>query len=150
MNILFTAFRGKNNSSSALLAQINGNKLLLTNSFAGLKNDIENIDEVYDFVLMFGLDKTLKNEVRIEKIAKYEGNGIVTRIDLALVSDAFDKENVKNSISSKPTQYLCNAAYYHMLRKTDGKAVFIHIPTLKNMNESFCNCLIKTIQKEFI
>jgi len=31
-----------------------------------------------------------------------------------------------------PTKYLCNAAFWHMLRNNNGNAVFIHIPTTKN------------------
>ena len=33
MNILFTAFKGKNNSSAVLLDMISGDKLYLTNSY---------------------------------------------------------------------------------------------------------------------
>ena len=33
MNILFTAFKGKNNSSAILLEKITGDKLYLTNSY---------------------------------------------------------------------------------------------------------------------
>ena len=42
---------------------------------------------------------------------------------------------IQSSISKIPTRYLCNAAYYYMLEKTDGRAIFIHIPSVKNMSE---------------
>ncbi len=71
MKILYTGFKGKNNSSYQLIQSIQGNKLLLTNSFEGLRRDIENIDLFYDLAIMFGLDKTLKNRVRIECVAEY-------------------------------------------------------------------------------
>jgi len=43
---------------------------------------------------------------------------------------------IKCVVSELPTQYLCNAAYFNVLHKFDGKAVFIHIPSLKNMSEN--------------
>lgn len=39
--ILFTGFKGKNNSSYKIVSQSNGEKLYLTNSFQGLQKDIE-------------------------------------------------------------------------------------------------------------
>ena len=30
---------------------------------------------------------------------------------------------------------LCNEAYWHALNKFSGRAVFIHIPTIKHMDE---------------
>lgn len=41
MNTLFTAFKGKNNTSYKLVISLNCNALYLTNSFIGLKRDIE-------------------------------------------------------------------------------------------------------------
>ena len=70
MKILYTGFKGQYNSSYRLVNGIAGEKLFLTNSFEGLKNDIENIYEEFDAVYMFGLDKNLKNSVRIEKMCK--------------------------------------------------------------------------------
>ena len=72
MQILYTGFIGKNNSSYQLLQSIEGNKLFLTNSFEGLRRDIEKHDGKYDCSVMLGLDKTLKNEVRIECAVEYE------------------------------------------------------------------------------
>ena len=112
MKILYTCFKGKYNASFQLVSEICGDKLYLTNSFDGLKRDIANQSGEYDFVIMFGIDKNLKNVVRIERVAEY--GGVVARTK---------------------AQYLCNAAYFHMLQKMSGKAVFIHIPTVKNVSE---------------
>ena len=73
MNILFTAFKGKNNASAVLLDMISGDKLYLTNSYVGLEKEILNLEKTYDIVLMFGLDKNLNNEIRIENIAENNG-----------------------------------------------------------------------------
>ena len=81
LRVLYTGFRGKNNSSYQLLAKIFGQKLFLTNSFDGLKKDIMNITEQYDLVVMFGLDTRLKDAVRIEKVAEWENERIITQLD---------------------------------------------------------------------
>lgn len=145
MKYLFTAFKGKNNSSYQLVSQISGEKLFLTNSFEGLKRDIENCSDAYDIVIMFGLDKNLKNKVRIERVAEYENVTEATKIDIENIKKSLLENKVECVISDTPTRYLCNAAYFHMLKKTDGKAVFIHIPSLKNMSEDMIknigNCL---------
>ena len=57
MNILYTAFKGKNNSSKLLLDYIvDNNKLYLTNSFktsvVELQNKIKKND--YDLIISFG------------------------------------------------------------------------------------------------
>ena len=53
MNILFTAFKGKNNSSAILLDKITGDKLYLTNSYVGLAKEINHLEQIYDVVQMF-------------------------------------------------------------------------------------------------
>lgn len=81
MNILFTAFKGKNNASAVLLDMISGDKLYLTNSYVGLEKEILNLEKTYDIVLMFGLDKNLNNEIRIENIVENNGKIEVTSFD---------------------------------------------------------------------
>lgn len=145
MKILYTGFKGKNNSSYQLIQSIQGNKLLLTNSFEGLRRDIENIDLFYDLAIMFGLDKTLKNRVRIECVAEYGGVRLVTDVDVERVKDMFFRFGITCDIAATPSKYLCNAAFWHMLRKNNGNAVFIHIPTAKNMDGDMWNKLTKCI-----
>ena len=60
MKILYTCFKGKYNASFQLVSEICGVKLYLTNSCDGLKRDIANQSEEYDFVIIFGIDKNLK------------------------------------------------------------------------------------------
>lgn len=67
---LYVGFKGKNNASSVLVKSISRNSYLLTNSFEGLKKDIELLDESYDCIIFFGIDKQLKDTVRIEQVAK--------------------------------------------------------------------------------
>ena len=54
MKILYTGFKGKNNASCQLVEQINpSEKLLLTNSFGGIKRDLDSIPlESYELIIM--------------------------------------------------------------------------------------------------
>ena len=56
---LLIGFKGKNNLSGELVKALGQNYCLLTNSFGGLKKDIDSIDTGYDRVMLFGVDKTL-------------------------------------------------------------------------------------------
>lgn len=113
------------------------NFCLLTNSFEGVKKDIEAIEGNYDFVIMFGCDKSLKDCVRLECFAEKDGVKCETCLDVKLLSETLSRDGVENVISETPTQYLCNEAYWYALQKFEGKVVFIHIPTLKNIDENF-------------
>lgn len=147
LRILYTGFKGKNNSSCQLLAKISGEKLFLTNSFEGLKNDIANIADQYDLVVMFGLDTKLRDMVRMERIAEYDGLAITTKIDCEAICKHMEENDIRCVVSEMPTKYLCNAAYYHMLYKTAGNTVFIHIPSSKNMSEHMMEKIVKSMEK---
>ena len=66
MKILYTAFKGKNNTSYQVASRLNGTVLFLTNSFQGLERDINTVANIYDVVYMLGVDKSLKNKIKIE------------------------------------------------------------------------------------
>ncbi len=143
MRILFTAFKGKNNSSKILLDNIDcdiKNKLYLTNSFnksvEELINKLKNTK--YDLIISFGQLKLNSNVIRIEK------NGIGDRI----YQTNYDYSKLKNDmikkgfkvIESNQTNYLCNNIYYNGLKyideeNMDCKMIFIHIPKIKVIKE---------------
>jgi len=87
--------------------------------------------------LMFGVDKNLKNSVRIERVAEREGIRLYSELDLEDISKRLTTAEVRNSISDIPTHYFCNEAYWFSLQKYKGKAMFIHIPTTKNADGCF-------------
>lgn len=147
MRVLYTGFKGKNNSSYQLLSKISGSKLILTNSFEGLKKDIMSITDRYDLVIMFGLDTSLKDTVRIESVAEMEGIERVSTIDCDEICRCLTASEVRCVVSNIPTQYLCNAAYFHMLQKVSGKAVFVHIPSTKNMSEGLIGKIVKCMEQ---
>lgn len=146
--ILLTAFKGKHNSSCQLIKDLDCAKLFLTNSFAGLKKDIETYNcELYSAVVMFGLDAKLKDRIRIDTRAQAEFGIKDTILDVSKMSDLFDICGVPHDISRHPTNYLCNYAYYLMLTKMCGRTVFIHIPPEKYAADEFKCKLVSAVIK---
>ena len=140
MKTLYTAFKGKNNTAYQLVSRIDNNSLFLTNSFTGLEKDITRFDCDYDAVYMFGIDKNLVDRIRIDLCACYNSERIFTDFNLLPLERKLIESNISYSFSNIPTKYLCNAAYYHMLKK-NLNTVFIHIPSLRGMNETLMNRL---------
>ena len=126
-----------NNSSYILAEQLSSEHLLLTNSLAGLKKDIESTAKEYDTVVMFGVDTTLTSSVRIERVASWDGIKRVSSLDLGWIADSLNGAGLSAAISDTPTAYLCNATYYHMLNKFSGIAVFIHVPPVRYVDDDF-------------
>ena len=141
MKTLFIGFRGKNNTSSQLVNQLDEDILLLTNSFSGLEKDILSITESYDSIYIFGVDSSLKGTLRIEKVATHNGITVSSDYDITQLSKIMDGYGIVNSISNVPTQYLCNAAFYHMLCISKN-TVLIHIPSIKGMNDTLMKQLL--------
>ena len=134
---LLIGFKGKNNLSGELVKAPGRDYCLLTNSFGGLKKDIDAIDAAYDSVVLFGVDKNLAGTVRIERTAEKDGIRCSSALDLEKMTDGFREAGLEAKVSETPTAYLCNEAYWHLLRKFSGRAVLIHIPTMKNADEFF-------------
>ncbi len=147
MNVLYTAFKGKNNASYQLVNKISGEHLFLTNSFIGLEKDIVSINKDFDQIYMFGVDKTLKNTIRVERCARKETQLVYTDVKVEKIIDKIKEYHIDYTVSDEPTHYLCNAAYYEMLMHFPGKALFIHIPTTKNMSAKLENSLLSLMQE---
>lgn len=141
MRILYSAFKGTHNTSFQLVNQLIGDRLFLTNSFQGLQKDISTIELEYDAIFMFGVDKNLNNEIRIETCAKYSDEKICSSYDILTLENKIKNLEISYTISNRPTAYLCNAAYYHILKK-NLNTVFIHIPSLKGMNDGLMKQLL--------
>ena len=137
MRILYVAFKGNGNSSNRIVSSLTGDKLFLTNSYAGLKKDIENIHDTYDLVYMFGLDKTLKGDIRIDSVAEKENVRLCSDIDLDAIKTKLEKNGISANIGYTPTKYLCNEAFWYMLKKYNYHAVFFHVPSIRYINEAF-------------
>ena len=63
MAILYTGFKGVGNSSYLLVNQIAAEKLLLTNSFNGLRKDIESLSKNYKILSIQDIVKYQQIEV---------------------------------------------------------------------------------------
>ena len=148
--VLFIGFKGKNNASGRLAELISPDHLLLTNSFAGLKKDIDSIKEDYDLAVMFGVDKTLVSSVRLEKSASMDGKRLYSKPELNKFAESLRSSGIDPVISDAPVRCLCNEAYWHALVRFEGQAVFIHIPTVKYADEAFIDKMIVSIRKSVL
>ena len=146
MSVLFVGFKGKNNASFQLVSMLNGEKTFLTNSFDGLARDIQRLASEFSAVYMFGVDKNLTNSVRIESCAEQNGCFLTTHLLLEDIAEKLHENGVKSCVSNTPTKYLCNDAYYRMLERVNGNAVFIHIPGIKHISSELIAGVIKTVQ----
>ena len=145
MRILYVGFKGKNNTSFQLVSALDGERLFLTNSFSGVDRDIEALTTDYDAVIMFGLDKSLSDAVRIEKMAVLHGDTLSTVFTTSQMAERFVKNGINCEISERPTHYLCNDAYFRMLQKTDGRAIFVHIPGSRYMTDELMASIIRSL-----
>ena len=145
MNTTFVGFKGKNNASCILAKALSKEPILLTNSYNGLKRDIDSLSREYDRVLMFGVDKALTDSIRIEKSAERYGLRLYTVIDYNDIINSVNKYNIKSRLADNPTRYLCNDAYWQLLNKFSGRALLIHIPTVKYFGAD----LLYRLQKAF-
>lgn len=80
----------------------------------------------------FWYRQNLVDTVRIEKVAE-KGTKEYSSLDLENISAQLDTVGISNCLFDKPTHYLCNAAYWYLLRKFNGNVVLVHIPSIKNI-----------------
>lgn len=144
MPTLYAAFKGNGNSANKIVRSLDGDKSLLTNSYDGLKKDIDNVNDTYDLVYMFGLDKTLKGNVRIESAARKDGLYLYSNVDFDSIAMELNQSGIMTHIRNTPTQSLCNEAYWHMLKKYNCHVLFFHVPSIKYITEDFIE-KIKTV-----
>jgi len=145
-NTLFIGFKGNNNSSNILVSSLSSNHILLTNSFTGLKKDIEELSSDYDEVYLFGVNKNLTDSFSIENVAEKDGKRLESKLDLEELKERFASFMIKADISKVSSKYLCNEAYWYLLEKFKGNAVLIHIPTIKNFKEEWIESFKKAIE----
>ncbi len=145
--ILYTGFKGKHNSSCRLMDFFEGEKLLLTNSFAGLERDINSVSPDYEAVFMFGLDKSLTDSVRIETVSALNGRTPHTSLNSATARKCFEAEKILCTVSERPAGYLCNAAYFHALNKFGGRAMFFHVPPFRYLDDNMSQSIVRAVKQ---
>ena len=141
MKILFTAFKGKNNSSKILLDKIDcANKLYLTNSFVTsviqLEKELKKTQ--YDLIISFGQAPLEMDTVKIETTGK-KNVEYKTKYNYLALKNKLDR-NFKTIISNNAGTYLCNNIYFCGLKYIEENnlktnMIFIHIPMLNNISD---------------
>lgn len=137
MPTLYAAFKGNGNSANKIVRSLDGDKLFLTNSYGGLKKDIDNVNDTYDLVYMFGLDKALKGNVRVESTARKDGVCLYSDVDFHSIATELNQSGIMTQTGNTPMQSLCNEAYWHMLKKYNCHVLFFHVPSIKYITEDF-------------
>ena len=144
MKILFTGFNGYNNTSKVIIDRIDNDKILFNNSYEEIDKELSNINiEAYDLITMLGLRNNLKKSIRLEINSLLNNELVTTNINVHQVKKYFEENDISCIVNDKPTNYLCNYAYYQVLKR-NKEAIFIHIPELKNIKE--LDNLIKVIE----
>lgn len=124
---LYLGFRGTHNPFAGLMQTLSPESCLLTNSFAGVRRDLDRLPAGYDRAILFGVDPALRDGVRIEALA--EGEGLrESSLDLTGLSARLTDAGIPNVISHRPVHDLCNEAYSILLERFSGAAALIHIP----------------------
>ena len=135
MKILFTGFNGFNNTSKVIIDKINNDKLLFNNSYKEIDNQLVNSNvEEYDLIIMLGLKSNLKRSIRLEVNSFLNDELVTTNISYCNVKKYFNDNGISCIVNDKPTNYLCNYAYYKVLQKNKN-TIFIHVPKLKNIKD---------------
>ena len=136
MKILYTGFKGKNNASCQLVEVINANdKVLLTNSFEGIKKDLAKISlESYDLIIMFGINKNLKDKLIIEINSNLNLEYLNTKVNYDELKSMISDNDIEVDLNFKPTKYLCNYAYHNALLRNKN-SIFIHIPGISKITD---------------
>lgn len=134
--VLCLGFNGKNNASYVLVDKLTNkhyDKKYLTNSFDKSVEEFNKIEKEYDRIIIFGVNKDLKNEIVIEKKAKVNKE-IETQIDVEEIKERLENNKIRVRINDKATNYLCNNIYYNALLKNKN-AFLVHIPGLTKIED---------------
>lgn len=143
LKILYTAFKGQNNTSKLILDNLNvSNKLYLTNSFTtSVKELYQKLDkEEYDLIVSMGEYPNSKNFVKLELMGENqnENKQFFTRFNYDKLKEHLFNSGYQVDISSK-SYYLCNNIFYYGLKYIEEKAIktqmiFIHVPDIKEID----------------
>lgn len=142
---MWIGFKGTHNASSLLVQALPGDRCLLTNSFAGLHRGIAALETADPYAVLFGVDKTSREEVRIEAAVRNEtGERCTSQLDLRRISETLTAAGIQtHCCSACHTQSLCGTAYWQLLQKFHGREVQLHIPTIRYYRGDFAARLVQ-------
>lgn len=144
MKILLCGFKGNTNTSQIIIDNIESDniykKLYLVNSFETSANQLENMlhKHNFDLIMAFGQKPKVKS-IYLEQRAYVNGQKLTANFEHIKLADILTDEGYKVKISDNAGNYLCNNIFYtglkYIARHSLGtKMIFIHIPTIKNIN----------------
>ena len=138
MNILYTAFNGKDNSSKILLDNIktlDENKLYLRNSFITSVKQLQKKIKLdnYDLIVSFGQAPLEQDNIRIEVVGKNTTEIYESDFDYSQLKEKLEMNNYKTDVSRDAGNYYCNNIFFNGLKYIKEndlkcKMIFIHIP----------------------
>lgn len=145
MKVLVSGFKGDTNSAKLIIDRIEGknvvDKLYLVNSFETSKKQLElNLKEqVYDLIITFGQKPKVK-AINLEQKACLNGHELISNYGYKELLQFLKKSGVAAQISNNAGYYLCNHIFYVGMKficenNLNTKMIFIHIPTLKNIED---------------
>ena len=144
MNILYTAFNGKYNSSKILLDNIDAldeNKVYLKNSFITSIKQLENKikSNTYDYIISFGQASLQQDSIKIEVVGRRENTFYKTDFDYLKIKQRLEENGYEVEISDDAGSYYCNNLYYYGLKyirqyRLKCRMIFIHIPLVNKVS----------------
>lgn len=140
--ILLTGYKNTRydqSTSKILLDKIEDkyDKYLFSNDFDKIKREIESLHiENYDYIIMFGQKPIIKKPT-MELSARIDSSVISTNFDMDALFKVLKGKGLPYRISRGAGTSYCNFTYFNMLsfineNQLKTKALFIHIPYLKN------------------
>ncbi|MBQ2609366.1 MAG: hypothetical protein II586_03335, partial [Butyrivibrio sp.] len=79
--------------------------------------------------------------------AAMDGKKLYSKLELSKFAESLEIAGIDPVISDDPGKSLCNEAYWHMLSRFNGQAVFIHIPTVRYADEVLIDKMIVSVRK---
>lgn len=144
MNILYTAFNGKDNSSKILLDNIkilDENKLYLRNSFITSVKQLQNKIKLdnFDLIVSFGQAPLEQDNIRIEVVGKDQNEIYESDFDYSELKEKLEKNNYKTDVSRDAGNWYCNNIFFTGLKyiketNLKCKMIFIHIPFIDKIS----------------
>lgn len=143
VKILYTAFKGKNNTSKIILDYLNvDKKLYLTNSFiTSVKELYSELDRNdYDLIVSLGQYPNSNNSIKLELMGenKRDNEQLFSNYDYEDFKNYLLKSGYQAYISNQ-SYYLCNNIFYYGLKyikekKLKTQMIFIHVPDFKEID----------------
>lgn len=144
MKVLLSGFKGNTNSAKIIVDKIESKnvseKLYLVNSFETSKNQLKDKlkKHEYDLIITFGQRPDVRS-INLEKKAYIDEDKLITNYDYNKLEKVLKDSGFTVEISNNAGKYLCNHIFYTGLtyineNNLNTKMIFIHIPSMKNIN----------------